>query len=48
MKRSYLVLHLSTAVLAAFLGCLLAGPLAAAVSARKLSRADTGLILREG
>ena len=34
--------------LAAFLGCLLAGPLAAAVSARKLSRADTGLILREG
>ena len=28
--------------------CLLAGPLAAAVSARKLSRADTGLILREG
>ena len=34
--------------LAAFLGCLLAGPLAASVSARKLSRADTGLILREG
>ena len=34
--------------LAAFLGCLLTGPLAAAVSARKLSRADTGLILREG
>ena len=34
--------------LAAFLGCLLAGPLAAAVSARKLSRADTGLLLREG
>ena len=34
--------------LAAFIGCLLAGPLAAAVSARKLSRADTGLILREG
>ena len=34
--------------LAALFGCLLAGPLAAAVSARKLSRADTGLILREG
>ena len=38
----------ATLALAAFIGCLLAGPLAAAVSARKLSRADTGLILREG
>ena len=28
--------------------CLLAGPIASAVSARKLSRVDTGLILREG
>lgn len=37
-----------TLALAALFGCLLAGPLAAAVSARKLSRADTGLILREG
>ena len=38
----------ATLALAALFGCLLAGPLAAAVSARKLSRADTGLILREG
>ena len=38
----------ATLALAAVFGCLLAGPLAAAVSARKLSRADTGLILREG
>ena len=38
----------ATLAWAALFGCLLAGPLAAAVSARKLSRADTGLILREG
>ena len=38
----------ATLALAALFGCLLVGPLAAAVSARKLSRADTGLILREG
>ena len=38
----------ATLALAALFGCLLAGPLAAAVSARKLSRADTGLILRDG
>ena len=38
----------ATLALAALFVCLLAGPLAAAVSARKLSRADTGLILREG